>query len=257
MVIRRLYFPYAGSSGRSSDDGLSTLAELRNSIDTWWDELTADHIIQRHPYLEVNYHLLLIRLYSPSPAVPHTPACRMPSIRYSAWRVIELYGEGGQDYKVRRNHVTFAHIVFACVALLYSLAEGEGDRSNLDLWRWRRLALRQISAAELLLKSFCPRPESSQRYFDAYATLTADLKTRLNPTEGEEARPSWAKRRLDQSGATDTSPTQGGLELIATESILLELNGLDGFATGPDPHAEAGVSFDGIFDGFDLSSFVV
>ncbi|ORY32898.1 fungal-specific transcription factor domain-domain-containing protein [Naematelia encephala] len=175
------------------DKAENTAIRVRNQIDSWYESLPRTGPRGRvPPYLEVNYHLLLVRLYSPSSLIPHTAPADMPTLRESAYRVIEMYGAQQDDYRIARNHITLSHIVACSVALVYTLLECESSPSNLRLISWRRRALQQVEAAERYLEAFCSRSPHAASYPEAFRILTQDVKNRLNEVSEDVPQSSWA-----------------------------------------------------------------
>lgn len=179
-----------------TEDPEDTSSRIRNDIDEWYEKLprSAAQPPQVHPYLEANYHLLLIRLYSPSPSMRRTPASSMTVLRNSAYKLMEIYGSNDTGYRTQRNHVTLAHISFACVALVYTLIENESTPANLKLVSWRRRALSQIDSAERLLAGFCSQSTDGVPNLVAFAKLTSEVKNKMRDIPAEVSQPAWANQ---------------------------------------------------------------
>ncbi|KAK8850767.1 hypothetical protein IAR55_004687 [Kwoniella newhampshirensis] len=206
LVSSELHFP----TTNSSEEAEKTFVRIRNEIDTWYDDLPASYPSAtwsacKHPYLVVNYHLLLVRLYSPSPLMPRPTHAGLSVLRQSAFRVIEMYGAGHEGYRMRQNFITVSHIVLACTALVYTLTEGEGDPLHWGLRKWRLSALQQIEAAQKLLANFCCHLTYATRYTEAFAQLTSDLQSRLREVDPVEPQSSWLAADQATSISSDSS----------------------------------------------------
>jgi hypothetical protein len=189
IILRDVYL-----SPPACEDPEDVSSRIRNDIDEWYDGLPRSSKGNPHPYLDANYHLLLVRLYSPSPLIRQTPAASMGVLRNSAYRLMELYGSADQEYRIQRNHITLAHLAFACVALVYTLIETESTPANLKLVSWRRKALAQLDSAEVLLAGFSFQSVHAMANLRAFAKLTSDAKKRIGevPPVPPPAQPTWS-----------------------------------------------------------------
>lgn len=140
--------------------------DLRNQIDGWWNDTLASvppssssavrkHGYSRHPLFELNYHLFIVNLYRPSRLFAQTLPARLPTLRKSASRAIELYKQLTIDRRIPYNYIQLNNIVVIAISLLYTLDEKEGDSRNVELLSWRLGAMDDISASEVLLSTFC------------------------------------------------------------------------------------------------------
>ena len=189
IILRDVYLSPTGV-----EDPEDVSSRVRNDIDEWYESLPRAANGRPHPYLDANYHLLLVRLYSPSPLIRQTPAASMGVLRNSAYRLMELYGSTDQEYRIQRNHITLAHLAFACVALVYTLIETESTPANLKLVSWRRKALAQLDSAEVLLAGFSFQSVHAMANVRAFAKLTSDAKKRIGevPPVPPPVQPSWS-----------------------------------------------------------------
>jgi hypothetical protein len=189
-----------------------TMVSLRNQIDAWYENLPRSGTqLLVHPYLEVNFRLLLVRLYAPCKRVPFTPLPMMPVLRKSAFTVIEMYGkdrDGRQD-RIAQNHITLFHITTCCVALVYVLTANEGSDSNFRLVSWRRKAVEQVEAAQKYLDSFCQASVYSPVIPAAFRKYSAPLVDKLrHATNDTPANIGWAPIRLQHSQQPEYQPQQ-------------------------------------------------
>lgn len=149
---------------REIPDPEMVFTDLRNQIDGWWNDtlssvppahtaLGSGH--SRHPLFELNYHLFIVNLYRPSRLFAQTLPARLPTLRKSASRAIELYTQLTIGRRIPYNYVQLNNIVVIAISLLYTLDEKEGDAHNVELLSWRLGAMDDISASEVLLSTFC------------------------------------------------------------------------------------------------------
>lgn len=212
-------------SPRPGEDPEDASSRIRNEIDTWFENLPRKgegYSARPHPYLEVNYHLLLTRLYSPSPLIRQTNPGRMSTLRESAYRVIEMYGSVQDEHRVQRNHITLSHLASACTALVYTISERECVPANFKLVSWRRQAVSQLESAENLFAQFCSQSVHSEIYSNAFTKLTSSLKAKLLDRPPEVVRPRWASR----TSGTDATTLPGSSQTSISPQTPL-IHGLE------------------------------
>ncbi|ORY27908.1 hypothetical protein BCR39DRAFT_559802 [Naematelia encephala] len=205
-IVTELYLPM-----RSKTDTSKIFANIRNEVDAWYDNIPESFpspmgSVCKHPYLEVNYRLLLVRLYSPSPILPRTSPAGMSVLRQSAYRVIEMYAASDDGYQMRKNYISVSHIVLACGALLYTLNEGEGDPIHWNIRNWRLSALHQVEVAEQLLSSFCRHLAYAKSFDQAFSQLTSAFKLRLREMDAPPQESGFSSIGLSTSNSPILEP---------------------------------------------------
>lgn len=183
-------------SPRPGEDPEDASSRIHNEIDIWYEGLPHKVSLSSdpHPYFEVNYHLLLTRLYSPSPLIRQTTSGRMRTLRESSYKVIEMYGSMQEEHRVQRNHITLSQLASACTALVYTISERESVPGNIKLASWRRRALNQLESAERLFAGFCSQSAHADIYSNAFVKLTSGLKAKLNEQAPDVTHPRWVGR---------------------------------------------------------------
>lgn len=171
-ILTRVYLDGKKSTG----DHLGT---LKTDIDGWYCRLTRDELGNVHPYFEVNYHLLIVTLYRPSPLTMHTQPEMMPVLRHSAFRVIQIYGASQPDRMIMPNYATLCHIITAGVCLVYAIIENDGNLANFSSSAWRQTSLNEMNSAEQLISSFCQACPGGLKYTQSFYAIATEAKARL------------------------------------------------------------------------------
>ena len=197
-----------------TDERPASQLRIRNEIDRWYDATvhvgSSDRV--RDPLFELSYHFLIVTLYRPSPLRAHTDPFKMPLLRKSAERCLELF-QAAIDNRLLINNITICQVVVVCVSLIYTLVEYDGDPSNLEIASWRREALFQVDRTEAALAMFSTSYPGAVRYRKAFADLAADIrqtvgtKSAQSPTVMRD-KPSQSQQ-IETVGTANTSLATG------------------------------------------------